>query len=236
MQQTIRELKNLVFLDIETVRSVKNWSDLSQGMQAMWLQKAARLAPEADPAIIFEQKAAIYAEFGRIAAIAIGYFHQKNEHSNELRVKSIVDTDEERLLATFAKILDKFSPATRFVAHNGREFDFPYLCRRFIVNHFSVPELLNMSGKKQWEIPHIDTMELWKFGDHKHYTSLQLLASLFELEPIDALESHEVSALYMEGKLERIAEFARSNAVLTAQLYLRLRNLPLFGKEQIVEV
>jgi DNA polymerase elongation subunit (family B) len=223
--------KNLLVIDIETVSAVESYEELDEKMQKHWLRKSSWLKNEEklDPAALYRERSAIYAEFGRVVCIAAGFFFD-DENGLSFRVKDFCSEDESEVLHGFSDLVEnRFDPgALRLVAHNGREFDFPYLCRRMLVNGISVPQVLQVSGKKPWEINHIDTMDLWKFGDYKHFTSLDLLASLFGIpsskEDIDGSMIHDV--YYQDKKLERIAEYCKKDVVVTAQVLLRL-----FGRE-----
>jgi uncharacterized protein YprB with RNaseH-like and TPR domain len=133
-------------------------------------------------------------------------------------------------------MLEKMGPATRLCAHNGKEFDFPYLCRRMLVNDLSLPSVLNMMGKKPWEVGHLDTMEMWKFGDHKHYTSLDLLLAIFNIQSSKGvMDGSMVSKVYyQEGALDKIAEYCVGDVVAIAQLYLKMKGLAVIKAENII--
>jgi hypothetical protein len=156
-------------------------------------------------------------------------------------VKSFSDHDEKKLLQSFKEFLEKKidQEKVRFCAHNGKEFDYPYLCRRMIVNDISLPKSLNLAGKKPWEVPHLDTMEMWKFGDRKSYTSLDLLTSLFDIKSSKAeMDGSMVNDVYYnsEGGLEKIATYCRGDVVATSQVFLKLNSLPLIEKTDITIV
>ena len=174
--------ENLLVLDIETVRSHKAYEDMPDRLQAQWDRKAGYLKSEADetPKELFEDRGGIYAEFGKVVSISVGFFTYTGPNLT-LRIKGFYNEDEPTLLRDFNALIEKFEQNKLILcAHNGKEFDFPYLCRRMLVNKITLPGVLDISGKKPWDINHIDTMELWKFGDRKNFTSLELLASLFD--------------------------------------------------------
>jgi uncharacterized protein YprB with RNaseH-like and TPR domain len=120
-------------------------------------------------------------------------------------------------------------------AHNGKEFDYPYLIRRILINGLEVPSILNLSGKKPWEVNHIDTMELWKFGDYKHYTSLELLATVFGISsPKDDINGSDVGRVYwQENDLQRIVKYCQKDVVTIVNLLLRFKGKPMMGEESI---
>ena len=168
MLETV-SLKNVLCLDIETVPQYSNYDLCPNELKTLWKRKALQLRKtEEDTDEILYERAGIYAEFGKIICISIGIFSDKWKRNFILQ--SFFDDDEFKLLRSFKNFLDELSPATILCGHNGKEFDFPYISRRMIINGIGLPDLLNLHGKKPWEIQHLDTLELWKFGDYKNYT------------------------------------------------------------------
>jgi uncharacterized protein YprB with RNaseH-like and TPR domain len=209
-------------------------------MQQFWERKAYyNLSDNETVAENYERKAALLAEFSKVIVIGIGYFYQHKENDFSLRIKSLVSTDEKQLLADFSGILaHKFSNRTKLVAHNGKEFDYPFLCRRMLINEIEIPKILQPLKGKSWDNPHLDTMEMWRFGDRKNYTALRLLAKLLQINPcqerIDGSEVHKI--FYEQNGLDRIAAYCRCDVRMTAEVYLKLRNLPSVKPENIIEV
>jgi uncharacterized protein YprB with RNaseH-like and TPR domain len=234
------ELKDLLFIDIETIANTATYAELDQDMQEFWHRKVAySLADGETIAENYERKAALLAEFSKIIVIGIGYFYQHKENEFSLRIKSLVAEDETKLLQDFVGILThKFSNRTKLVAHNGKEFDYPYLCRRMLINGVEIPKILQTIKGKSWDNPHLDTLEMWRFGDRRNFTALRLLAKLLNIssceEKIDGSEVHQI--YYEENGLERIAKYCRCDVRMTAQLYLKLKGLPTILPENIVEI
>ncbi len=231
------QLQDLLVLDIETVSQKKTFDELDEEWQELWARKAGALNnPEIVPSKIYD-RAAIYAEFGKIVCIGLGIFHAIDGELH-LKVKSIHGDDEHSLLQEFANLLDsKFNgPKHQLVAHNGKEFDFPYLCRRMLINGIQIPSILDTSGKKPWETSFIDTMEMWKFGDYKNYTSLNVLAKCFGIpSPKDDIDGSMVGHTYwQQNDLERIAVYCKKDIVTTAQLLMKYRNESLIGNDHIL--
>lgn len=233
------DLTKLLILDIETVPQTPAYDDLPEYKQKLWNKKANTLnynKTDQTPDAIYS-RAGIYAEFGKIVCISVGYFNRSgNEWS--LRIKSFYGEDEKLQLDEFCQLLNRHfnEPDQLLCAHNGKEFDFPYLCRRMLINRIDIPDILNISGKKPWEIQHIDTMELWKFGDYKSYTSLELLASVFEIPtPKDDIDGSMVWEVYWKEKdVERIKVYCQKDVITTAQLMLRFRNEELMDEGNII--
>ncbi|MBT8182930.1 MAG: ribonuclease H-like domain-containing protein, partial [Eudoraea sp.] len=171
-------LEDILFLDIETVPEVAEYAQLDDYKKELWEQKSQYQRKDEYTAEEFYERAGIWAEFGKIICISVGYFLIKDASRN-FRVTTF-HGDEEKILKDFKRLLNEhFSrPKNLLCAHNGKEFDFPYIARRLIIHGISLPYKLDLFGKKPWEVPHLDTMELWKFGDFKHYTSLKLMANV----------------------------------------------------------
>ena len=179
------------------------------------------------------KKAGVYAEFAKVICISVGFFNEK-----EFRIKSFYHEDEKQLLKDFAGLLNKhFNRKEHLLcAHNGKEFDFPFLCRRMLINGVKLPKTLNLAGKKPWEVQHIDTMELWKFGDYKNFTSLNLLAHIFNIPtPKDDIDGSDVARVYWEEKnIQRIVTYCQKDVLTVARLLLRFMGEPLIEEKQVV--
>ncbi|WP_372800389.1 3'-5' exonuclease [Lutibacter sp.] len=231
--------ENILFLDIETVPEVENYSDLSEEKQELFdLKTQYQRKDEITPSEFYE-RAGIWAEFGKIVCISVGFFSNFNSNSRAFRVTSFFG-DEVKILIDFKNLLENHfnKPQHLLCGHNGKEFDFPYIARRMIIHQIALPEKLNLFGKKPWEIPHLDTMELWKFGDYKHYTSLKLLTSILKIpSPKDDISGSEVGEVYYkEGNIDRIVRYCEKDAVAVAQLLLRFNNEPLMEEMDIIYV
>ncbi len=232
--------EEILFLDIETVPQTNDFSALDEETQHLWSDKS-RFIREKNNLSLEEsyQSAGIYAEFGKVICISSGYLAQRNGE-RIFRVTSFFDDNELKVLQDFATMLHN-NTGSRFkllCAHNGKEFDFPYLCRRMLVNGVKLPLLLDMAGKKPWEIAHLDTLELWKFGDFKHYTSLKLLANIFGIPtPKDDIDGSQVREVYYEEKnLARIERYCQKDVATVAQIFLRYRGEALLSADQIISV
>lgn len=230
-------MKNILFIDIETVACASTYQELPDGLQAHWNKKATAMGAtnQEEVAALFPEKAGIFAEFGKIVAIALGYI--KSDGGREsLQVKGWGQEDEATLLHHFKSVVEQFpQQSTIFCAHNGKEFDYPYLCRRLTLHQMPLPPMLNIQDKKPWEIKHLDTMELWKFGDYKRYTSLDLLATLFGIPSSkEHLDGSKVNAAYYQaGALEEIVRYCCEDVVVTCQLLRKLRCMSLIPPEEI---
>jgi uncharacterized protein YprB with RNaseH-like and TPR domain len=229
---------NILFLDIETVPQFSAYNELPDDWKKLWDTKSASLVKyhEGQTNETLYPRAGIYAEFGKIVCISCGVL-QGNKEQRKIILKSFSGDDEKLLLSQFNDMLNKWATGEQkyLCAHNGKEFDFPYLCRRMIINSLPIPPLLNISGKKPWEINHYDTLELWKFGDFKSYTSLNLLAHTLGIQtPKDDIDGSMVWEVYWKEKnLERIVIYCQKDVVTVAQILLRMNEEPLIKEENI---
>lgn len=228
-------LTDVLCLDIETVPQFPAYHAASEEAQQLWDHKAGTLKRSADddPAALYA-RAGIYAEFGKIICISAGALVSASSRRS-FNVQSYYGHDERKILEEFAALLNIKGSHVILCAHNGREFDFPYLCRRMIINGIPLPAVLQITGKKPWEIPHIDTMELWKFGDYKHYTPLNLLARILGIEsPKNDISGSDVHTVYWEQKdLERIVRYCEKDAVTVMQILLKMQGRPLLSQEEV---
>lgn len=235
----IPELRDIIFLDIETVGCNDNFNSLDERLKAQWARKASFLKREEHltDEDMFNQRAGIYAEFGKVICVSVGMLYDTEAGELGLKTKSYYGHDEKPLLLEFKGMLEKIdSPSVRLCAHNGKEFDFPYLSRRMLVQNIPLPIALNISGRKPWETPHLDTMEMWKFGDYKHYTSLDLLTTIFNIPSSKSdMDGSQVNHVYYKEKnLEKIKSYCVSDVVVLTQLFLRLKGLPILEARNII--
>ncbi|WP_242083761.1 3'-5' exonuclease [Aestuariivivens sediminis] len=232
------KLENILFIDIETVPETQHYSDLDETKQVLWELKSQYQRKEEFTAEEFYERAGIWAEFGKIICISVGYFSHQDK-TRTFRVTSF-HGDEISILKEFKTLLiSHFSQANHLLcAHNGKEFDFPYIARRMIIHNMALPYKLNLFGKKPWEVPHLDTMELWKFGDYKTYTSLKLLTHVLGIpSPKDDIDGSEVYRVYYEDKdINRIIAYCEKDTIAVAQIFLRLRGDALLNENEIIHV
>ena len=232
-------LANILFLDVETVPLYPGYEELDGDTLKLWDTKASTLSKYHDGASPQElyPRAGIYAEFGKIVCISCGFI-QDSGHEKKIALKSFYGHDEKLLLTEFTTMLNRWSADgdKLLCAHNGKEFDFPYICRRLVIHYLPIPGILNSSGKKPWEIAHLDTMEMWKFGDFKSFTSLNLLAYTLGIPtPKDDIDGSRVWEVYWKEKdLERIVTYCQKDVLTTAQVYLRIQGDTIIRSENVL--
>ncbi len=234
------ELEKVLFLDIETVPQTSDFKELDDDFRDLWESKSKYFREQ--QGMNLEEsydRAGIYSEFGKIICISVGYFAQSQE-DRQFRIKSFSGDDEKKLLQEFADLLNShFNRSDQYLcAHNGKEFDFPYLSRRMLINGVSLPHHLDLAGKKPWEVQHLDTMVLWKFGDYKHFTSIKLLTKVFNIPtPKDDIDGSDVARVYYEDQdLDRIVQYCNKDVLAVAQIILKFKGERLLEKEEIVQV
>ncbi len=229
----------ILFLDIETVPMVSSFEEMSPGFQALWDKKSSYFRTGEQSAGDVFERAGIYAEFGKIICISVGFIAGQG-NSMSLRLKSFYSHNEKELLEDFSVMLNNFSTnkEAMLCAHNGKEFDYPYIARRMIINSLRIPAMLDNAGKKPWEINLLDTMDLWKFGDYKNYTSLELLALLLNVPtPKDDIDGSMVADTYWKGNdLPRIARYCEKDVIALTQVFLKFRNNNTIPPEKIESV
>lgn len=229
----------VLFLDIETVPLVAQYDLLPENLKGFWDKKSSQISrDESTPSENFE-RAGIYSEFGKIVSISVGLI-TGTDISRGIRLKSFYGDDEKKILEDFTVMINNFSTGKSAIlcAHNGKEFDFPFIARRMLINGLSIPALLDNAGKKPWEIDLLDTMELWKFGDYKHYTSLALITALLGIPtPKDDIDGSMVAEVYYKEKdIKRIARYCEKDVVAIIQLFLKFRNDDLIPEARIESV
>lgn len=240
------KLNQVLFLDIETVPEYRSFEDLSEIKKSLWADKTAykrryeaKDGEEISPKKYYDH-AGIWAEFGKIVCISVGFFNYMDQNRREFRVKSYYDNNEKRLLQQFADLLHNHfnKPNKLLCGHNIKEFDIPYIARRFLINQMKLPKIINLFGKKPWEVPHLDTLELWKFGDYKHYTSLKLLTEIFGIpSPKDDIDGSQVRSVYYDdGELDRIVTYCEKDVIAVTQVLLCMTGREMLSHEEITHL
>ncbi len=229
--------ENVFFIDVETVPQFAGFNELNPVMQEFWEKKSTYFRKEEQKAEDVYDKAGIYAEFGKIVCISAGVVFVRNGE-RFFKVKSFFGEDEILLLKEFGRVVTGFcnDPGNQICGHNIKEFDIPYIARRMIINGIPLPPVLDIAGKKPWEVKFLDTLDLWKFGDYKHYTSLALLTTIMGIpSPKDDIDGSQVASVYYNDKnLERIAIYCEKDVFATAQLFLRFKGEPLIDQANFI--
>lgn len=234
-------IESILFLDIETVPCYPTFDQQPERLQKLWDKKSQYFREAEQTGADVYDRAGIYAEFGKIICISVGTIYQKKgEH--KCRVKSYANNDEKKLLYDFVNMLENYSKQgnIKLCAHNGQEFDYPYIARRCLINGVPIPKILDIAGAKPWEIKDVllDTLQLWKFGDYKHFTSLDLLCAIFDIPtPKDDIDGSQVAGVYYrEGDLDRIVNYCEKDVFALAQLFLRYQGKAILPPEALESV
>ncbi len=239
-------LKRCLFLDIETVSEFPDFDSMSPEKQTLWKAKASQLhrlhSQEntlIDYALLYREKAGIFAEFAKVVCISMGFLSFVDDIPTKIRIKSVAGEDEKMVLEDFAKILVNHyndPESSRLCGHNIKEFDIPFLCRRMVINQILLPNILDIGGKKPWQTAHLmDTMDMWRFGDYKNYTSLTLLAGTLGIAtPKDDIDGSMVGPVFWdEGDIDRIVVYCQKDVITVIQIMMRYAGLPLFLEHDI---
>jgi len=232
-------LKNLLLIDIETVPIVENYEQLSTEWQLLWWNKVSKSTPtNITPEESWKMKAGILAEFGKIICISTAYFYENDNREQCLKIKSIYGENETEVLKQFIELCDrmyKHNKGFYFGGHNIKEFDIPYICRRLMINALPMPQYLWLHERKPWEVQMFDTLNWWKFGDNKNYTSLHLLATVLQIptskDDIDGSKVQEV--FYKEKNLQRIVTYCQKDVIVCANIILKYKGLPILVEQNI---
>ncbi len=231
------DLRNILVIDIETVSQHSAFEQLDDTWQKLWSKKMKHYIKDDITVSSIYDRAGIYAEFGKIICISAGCFIQNNGAYN-FRIKSFFGDNEKEVLTGFSEMLSKnYNTENHYIAaHNGKEFDYPYIARRCLINGISIPAILNNSGKKPWEIRLLDTMDMWKFGDYKNFTSLNLLAAVFGINsPKDDIDGSKVGSVYWkDNNIERIRIYCEKDIVTVAQLLLKFKGMEMLKEDDVV--
>ncbi|MFO7869399.1 MAG: 3'-5' exonuclease [Bacteroidales bacterium] len=241
MDELLHEIKQtaILFLDIETVPLYPSYIEVPVYERELWLKKSQRLNKSGETPSEVYKKAGIFAEFGKIICISVAYIPKK-KNKGAIRVASFYGDDEKQILQDFSDLVHKHfnTPASYFCAHNGKEFDLPFIARRMLINGMKIPQTLDTRGKKPWDVQHIDTLDLWRFGDYKNYTSLSLLAHVFNIPtPKDDIDGSMVCDIYWnEGDIKRVVRYCQKDVVAVLQLFRKYCNMDCVADEDIVFV
>ena len=239
---TTASILKLLFIDIETVSEKPEYKELPAEWQELWKHKISKTMPETMPGEdSYPLKAGIFAEFGKIICISLGFLTENPYKELELKVKSICGDDEKKLLLEFIEVVDKVYKRNKnfeFAGHNIREFDIPYICRRMLIGNIKLPDYLNFQGVKPWHVAMTDTLQWWKFGDYKNYISLNLLAHVLNIPTSKTdIDGSKVQYVYYHEKdLARIVDYCQRDVIVVANVILRFKNLPLLKEENIIVV
>jgi DNA polymerase elongation subunit (family B) len=239
-------LKRCLFIDIETASEYPDYESMPDHKKVLWSVKTNQIKkalPESEVRLseseLYLLKSGIYAEFAKVVCISMGFLQYSENEPEIVRIKSLAGSDEQKVLDDFSRILINHyndPDNSRICGHNIKEFDIPFLCRRMVINQIRFPPMLDISGKKPWQTSHImDTMDMWRFGDYKNYTSLSLLAAVLDIaSPKDDIDGSMVSHVFwQEEDIDRIVQYCQKDVVTVIQIMMKFAGLPLFPDERI---
>ncbi len=238
---SVSELKQMVFIDIETIRGKKTYNDViteNPALDDYWQTKHTQIREKEplsyghieDSAEMYEKMAALYPEWGQIVCISIGQI-KFDEDGNPIKftTKSFSGLYEKILLEEFnetaSKIMSKY-PRMQWVGHNIKGFDMPYIIKRSLINGVRVPNVFHLQKQKPWESQLIDTNDVWKFNGWNG-ARLGLLTEILNIpSPKQDMDGKMVSDVFWEdGDLNRISEYCEMDINATANVMLRISGM-----------
>ena len=234
-------IAHLTFIDIETVPEIQaeklkllTGGDRTIGLFNLFKKRFNKESFKdqerqySTPEEAWDAKAALYAEYGKVVAISIGKWIDEDK---TFYIRSITGRDESEILLKAEESI-KRSGGTHLVAHNGLEFDFAFLMRRYIIHGLtnSMPPQLKAFGIKPWDLKLEDTMKMWSGSAWNYRCSLELLCEIMQItNPKKAIEGTSVAELFYgddADALKKIGEYCSGDVLACAQVYSRIKGLP----------
>ncbi len=234
------ELKEMLFLDIETTAQYETLEDLKKfgkGLYDLWLQKAEQIKSyEKEKADLsdedfYQSNASLHPEFGKIVTISIGQI-QFDEIGMPIqsKIKSFYGDDEHTLLSEFNQILIAVfnkNQNVKLTGHNIKKFDAPWIIKRCLINGIMPTTKLHLHKQKPWENCLLDTLEVWKFGGYNG-ASLGILCNVLGIPtPKDDISGSDVNRVYWQGGLERIKDYCEKDVLATMNILLKISSMPI---------
>lgn len=233
---TPAEVAKIVFFDLETASEYESLDQLALNkpkMAELWSKRCEYLRSRFEEnkdmtdEQLYEAKAALTPEFARIVCATFGRVTFIGEDPNVI-IKSYCSEHEDEVLDGIQKVFDKFA-SLKFSGHNIKRFDIPMMCKRLLIHGRSLPKGLQIQNLKPWEMPFIDTSEVWSFGAWQEgFVSLELLVTAIGLEtPKGDIKGEDVSRVFwQDGDTHRIAEYCQRDVFAGIQALLKLSGLP----------
>lgn len=231
--------KNLLSIDIETVRIVDKYGDLPIEWQKGWEYKnkqAGEVPYFEELADSWEKTASLYAEFSKVCAVSVTFLSKSGD---KLMCKEFWGENEQEILNNLADLLNQSSNSSkdfRLVGHAAKYFDYPFLCKRYMINGLDIPFMLDSSTLKPWENRNLCTnADVWKCGGTGAGSSLQAmcLAMGVPVSKVD-LVGDEVGAAYFRGEFERIGTYCSYDTIATFNVIRRIKKEVIFAFDEVV--
>jgi len=234
--------KHFVGIDIETVRIVERYEDLSPEWKSAWEYKnkqSGEVPFFEELADSWEKTASLYAEFSKICAVSLVFMIGEDK----VKYKEFYGEDEAELLTDLRSFLQRMSEGAdgknyRLVGHASKYFDFPFLCKRYIINSIQIPTLLDTAHLKPWESRNLCTnADIWKMGGTGAGSSLQALCTALAI-PISKVDlvGDEVGSAYFRGEVERIAKYCTLDTIATFNVIRRIKGERVFDFDEVTPV
>ncbi len=234
-------LENLIFIDIETVKEHEGFSGLDDVSADLWRKKSSffKVAEGSVEEDLYEEKAGLYAEFAKVVCISVAFMVKNGEGKYDLRLKSFYGEEESFILKDFKELLDKYYKNSKYIfcGHNIKDFDLPFLMRRMLINQIRLPLKFNINNFKFYQPMAVDTFQIWKFGDHRNYTSLKLMQKALKIDfpEYSEIDGNDIDQLYWKDKnMDSIIEHCQNDVISVAQLMLRFKSFDLLEEYNVL--
>tara|TARA_B100000963_G_scaffold334854_1_gene328423 strand:- start:3596 stop:4315 length:720 start_codon:yes stop_codon:yes gene_type:complete len=231
---TKNEITKMIFFDVETATTFKDHSELSDRMKKLWSKRCEWLRSNYEDnegktdSELYSYKGALHPEFNKVLCVSFGRVEIDSTGEVTSNVHTCSGHDEKEVLHNTLKVFEKFhASGFKFVGHNIKGFDIPVILKRSVINGLSIPSFLHLHNLKPWEMPFIDTSDVWNFGAWGGTrVSLDLMsASLNVPTPKDNMDGSMVSdAYWLEDRLEDIVKYCEKDVIATANVVLKLGN------------
>ena len=229
---TLDQLKNIVFFDIETAGSHESLDALQEDnplLATLWSKRCEYLREKFEEnkdltdEELYLNKAALHPEFNRIVCASFGRI-AGDVDSTSMIIKSYSGDDESEILDGIDKVLTKFNKMN-LCGHNIKRFDIPVMGKRFLINGKKLPKSLMIYDSKPWELPFIDTSDIWSFGAWQEgFASLELIAASLKVpSPKDDIRGEDVHSVFWESsEHSRIAEYCAKDVKVLGDIMLKI--------------
>lgn len=234
--------RHFVGIDIETVRIVEKYEDLSQEWKSAWEYKnkqSGEVPFFEELSDSWEKTASLYAEFSKVCAVSLVFMIG----DEKIKYKEFYGEDEALLLTDLRAFLQRMSEGVegknyRLIGHAAKYFDYPFLCKRYIINSILIPTLLDTAHLKPWESRNLCTnQDVWKMGGSGAGSSLQALCNALAI-PVSKVDlvGDEVGAAYYRGEVERIAKYCTLDTIATFNVVRRVKGERVFQFDEATPV
>ena len=216
-------LSKLLFFDIETCGRYRNFEDLEREdptLAEAWKSKATRMGA-ADPVSFYREKVALFPEYGRIACLSYGVHRE-----GVTQIRSVTAENEQELMK---KLYALFLKATNSdlipTGWNIKNFDIPWLQRKFLMHGMEIPACVASFNRKPWEVNILDLKELWKGFSNLEVNFEEAVLSMGINTPKSDIDGSKVHSCYWAGEHDRIATYCEKDVQAMIELGIKIAKI-----------